>query len=109
MYEEVKKNNNDSVVIIKQGIFYISYGKDSEILNYLFHYEIKGLNKKLGFPNIDKVTEKLNSLKINYVVVNISKKKFKNNNYNNIIKVIKIVNKLNKLDSNLIERLEYLL
>ena len=107
MYEEIKRNNIDSIVIIKQGIFYITYGVDAEILNYLFNFKLKEINNKIkvGFPNIDKVIEKLNKLKINYIVLN-KKKTFKNNNYNNIVKVIKIVKKLNKLDSNLIDKIE---
>ena len=96
-YEEVKQKYEDYIVIQKQGIFYTVYGLDAYIISYIFDYQVK-INK-VGFPNIDKVLDKLNKLKINYIVINENKKKFKNNNYSkytleNINKMNKIIDKL---------------
>ena len=83
-YENLKKNNPNSIVIQKQGIFYIVYYTDTYIINHLFNYKIKSSNNKLkvGFTDLDKVTEKLENLQINYVV-NDTIKTFENNNYFN--------------------------
>ena len=96
-YEEVKQKYEDYIVIQKQGIFYTVYELDAYIISYIFDYQVK-INK-VGFPNIDKVVDKLNKLKINYIVINENKKKFKNNNYSkytleNINKMNKIIDKL---------------
>jgi len=100
-YEIIKQKYKDYIIIQKQGIFYNVSGIDIYIINYIFDNQIKNNGKtlKIGFPNIDKVTDELNRLKINYIVVNEIKKKFKNNNYykyniDNIIRINKIISKL---------------
>lgn len=117
-YEQLKQKYKDFIIIQKQGIFYMVYGNDSYIINYLFDYQIKQYNKtiKVGFSNIDKVIKKLNKLKINYIVNNEIKKKFKNNNYdkysiNNITKMNKILSKIKDiiLDENKINEIEKIL
>jgi len=114
-YEIIKQKYKDYIIIQKQGIFYNVYGIDTYIINYLFDYQINKTNNKLkvGFPNIDKVTDELNRLKINYIVVNEIKKKFKNNNYYkyniyNIKRINKIIFKLknNILSEDIIIQIE---
>lgn len=112
MYEEVKLKNIDSIVIVKVSNFYISYGEDAKILNYLFQFNLKEIDEEIGvrFMNINKVLEKLNKLEINYVVVGSKNMKYKNNKYKNILKVMRIVNKLSDLKNNgLIDKDFYLL
>lgn len=106
-YEQIKEKYKDYIIIQKQGIFYTVYGLDAYIISYIFDYQIK-LNK-VGFPNIDK----LNNLKINYIVINENKKKFKNNNYSkytleNINKMNKIIDKLknNIPDEEILNKIE---
>lgn len=62
-YEQIKQKYKDYIVMQKQGIFYIVYGLDAYIISYIFDYQVK-LNK-VGFPDIDKVSDKLNKLKNN--------------------------------------------
>ena len=102
------------IILIKVGIFYETYNEDAYILNNLFNYKIKEINnnKRLGFPtnSYDKVITKLKEFQINYIIIedDITKKTFKQNNYNNYIpnnltieeKINKITTKLNILKNN---------
>lgn len=115
-YDMYKRNYNKYVIIIKCGSFYKVFGEECLIINNLFNYKIKKYSnsKRVGFPIIayNKVTGKLNHLKINYIDIdeNIIKKRFKNNNYDSYLndlsideRINKIYEKLNflKLDSNI--------
>ena len=99
-YKDLKKNNPNSIIIQKQGMFYIVYGTDTYIINHLFDYKIKSSNNKLkvGFPDLNKVTEKLENLQINYVT-NDTIKSFENNNYFNYN--IELITRINKIISKL--------
>ena len=57
------------VKIRKNGTFYHVFDEDSYILYYLFGYNIK--NEKVGFPKsvLNKVINKLEENKVNYLVV----------------------------------------
>lgn len=54
------------------GKFIVCYNDDAYILHRIFGYKLvgEGKNDKLGFPStvIDKITEKLDSLMINYEI-----------------------------------------
>lgn len=54
------------------GKFIVCYNDDAYILHSIFGYKLvgEGKNDKLGFPStvIDKITEKLDSLTINYEI-----------------------------------------
>lgn len=54
------------IIFRKSGNFYSVYDEDAFIIHNLFHYKIK--DDRVGFPinSIEKVTEKLNELHINY-------------------------------------------
>ncbi len=71
-YLDLKKEYSSFVVIIKSGIFYITLNEDAKILSYLFDYKVKDNSDSLivGFPtsSIDKVTNKLEELKLAYVI-----------------------------------------
>ena len=62
-YLNIKINNKDFLVVIKNGKFYYVYGEDTYIIYYIFKYKIK--DNILCFPdtNINKVTKKLKSKK----------------------------------------------
>ena len=46
-YNELKQKYKDYIVIQKQGIFYIVYGIDTYIMNYIFNYQIKSHNRRI--------------------------------------------------------------
>ncbi len=86
-YEKIKNEYLEYVVFIKSGKFYITFNKDAYIVGGIFNYKI--INSKVGFPinSLAKVINKLENMKINYIVDNDEKKNFKNlNNYNDCYK-----------------------
>lgn len=77
------------IILIKSGNFYIALGDDAKILNNILGYQIKEFSNtiKIGFPiiSLNKVIDKLDTLKVNYMVIDKNvdlKKKFNKNNYN---------------------------
>lgn len=80
------------IILIKSGNFYIALADDAKILNNVLGYQIKEFSNtaKVGFPiiSLNKVIDKLDSLKINYMVIdnNVSlKRKFNKNNYDKFL------------------------
>lgn len=80
------------IILIKSGNFYIALANDAKILNNVLGYQIKEFSNtvKIGFPliSLNKVIDKLDSLKINYMVIdnNVSlKRKFNKNNYDKFL------------------------
>lgn len=69
LYEAYKNKYKNTLVIVKEGIFYHSYYEDGKILWYLFRY--KYANNKASFGNTpyNKVIDKLKELDISFVVV----------------------------------------
>lgn len=104
LYDNLKYNEKDAVILIKKGNFYQSFKEDALILWFLFDYKI--INEKVGFPQnvLEKITKELKRNKINVVVANDSNniKKYKSiaNKYNFILKKC---NKLNLVDSKMLE------
>lgn len=103
------------VILIKVGNFYEAYGEEAYIMMNLFNYNIRTVNDtvRVGFPVIsyNKVIDKFNAFKINYIVCeneNIIKKKFNHNNYDKYIsndlsiddRIIKIYEKLKIIKNN---------
>ena len=72
-YLETKTNHLNEVVIIKSGIFCVTFNEDAQIMSYLFNYKIKEISdyKLIGFPNktIEKVLNKLTILGVAYVTI----------------------------------------
>ena len=68
IYYGLKRKNEDSIILIKNGNFYKTYEEDAIILYFVFGYQIKG--NTLGFPiNIFmKIFMKLNALGLNIIV-----------------------------------------
>ena len=74
MVKTIKDVHSKDICMFKIGNFYHVYGKDAQILSYLFGYKIKEIennNKECGFPlnAINKVKVKLENFKINYLVI----------------------------------------
>ena len=83
-YNSYKTKYSKYVIMIKCGNFYEVYGEETYIISNLFNYKIKEISgiKRVGFPIIayNKVASKLNSFKINYIVIDnkVIKKKYLN-------------------------------
>ena len=92
LYMTYKNDYQSHIVMIKIGNFYELYNIDAYILSKIMNYKLKNESNymKVGFPiiSLNKVTEKLDNLRINYIVIEKEEiyiiktnKKFKNNNY----------------------------
>lgn len=110
LYEVNRAKYEKYVILIKAGNFYEVFNDDAFILNNLFNYKIKEFNFGLrtGFPVIayNKVLDKLNSFKINYLVLDkfeiVVRKKFAKNNYSNYVtKNLEIDNRILKINQRL--------
>ena len=70
-YLELKENNIDKIVIIKNGEFYYTYDKDAYIINYFFKYKIINSNSEyMCFPNksLNNIIKFLNNKCIGYLI-----------------------------------------
>ena len=69
IYKLYKEKYKDTIILVKEGIFYKSYKEDAKILWYLFEY--KYINESLGFSNnsYDKVVNKLIKLNISFMII----------------------------------------
>lgn len=70
----IKEVHKDYIILVKIGAFYHAYGKDAYILNYLFQYQLKLVDKTCftnGFPesSLNKVMATLEREKINYMIL----------------------------------------
>ena len=102
-YNSYKTKYSKYVIMIKYGNFYEVYGEVTYIINNLFNYKTKEISgiKRVGFPicAYKKVTSKLNSFKINYIVIDkeFIKKKFNKNNYDEYLNDFNIDDRINKI------------
>lgn len=104
-YLNLKKKYLEYVVIIKVGTFYNVLGKDALIIKNIFNYQIKEFSGtiKVGFPitSENKVLNKLNKLKINYLIYDnetILKEKFNKNNYNMYVNNLSIDDRIKNIN-----------
>lgn len=88
IYVQKKSLFPSYLIMLQCGNFYEVYGDDALIFNKIFGYKVKKVSGsfRVGFPLValNKVTSKLNELKINYVFIdggNINKKRFNKNYY----------------------------
>jgi len=76
-YNEAKRKNNNSIILIKSGIFYETFNNDAYIMAYLFDYKIKKMSNcvMVGFPEkvIDNVKERLLKEKVSFVIIDEDK------------------------------------
>ncbi len=110
MFKEI---HLDSIILIKVGTFFQSFGKDSYILSYLLGYQLKPVAQNYsmcGFPKtgLARVLSKLEDMKINYIVLDksdnyseIEKEDFKSKNEYNLMysKAHKYISKKNRIDA----------
>lgn len=84
MHKTIKEVLSDTVVFIRIGNFYETYGEDAIIVSYLFNYRIRHNSDidSCGFPvlALNKVLSVLDRKTINYDVID------KSHNYEEIVK-----------------------
>ena len=100
LYNDIKLENKNKIVLIKQGIFYLTYNNDALILKQIFNYKV--IDNKLGFPisKISFVLKVLNEVMIDVVVVEddiITEYNVLNSNYSNYLKSAKLIDKRDKM------------
>lgn len=75
-YLEVKEQYKYSIIIIKSGIFYVSFNEDAKILSYLFNYKVKDNSDYLivGFPEkvLDKIINKFEESNLSYITIKMN-------------------------------------
>ena len=112
VYKENKSRYKKYVILIKVGNFYETYGEDGYLLNNLFDYKVSDIGKvkRVGFPLIaySKVTSKLNSFKINYIIIDKNEKIRKKFNFNNYSKYINSLYSINIRVDRICERIKVL-
>ena len=104
IYLTKKKQNKDTIILFKSGIFYLALDKDATFLSNIFGLKLTNLNnevKKCGFPysSLDKYLKLFNAynLSINIIDTEINTsytiKDFEiNRNIQNILELIKNIN-----------------
>lgn len=107
-YLNYKEMYNDYLILIKNGNFYLALNNDAIVMNTLFNYKIKESTNliKVGFPttSLNKIMSRLDTLSINYLVVDneiVNKRKFKNNSYAKYYKKVDnyeiLISRINKI------------
>lgn len=110
LYFNLKDKYPDYLVLIKVGVFYITFDKDATILNYLYNYQIN--KDKVGFPIklIDKIITSLDNMRLNYFIYDNETEYLENNfNDNNYLDLLSKSKKKvydNKMIDYLIERIK---
>lgn len=122
MVKNIKEIQSKTILLLKVGAFYESYGKDSYILSYLLGYEIKEVKDgiyKVGFSKkaIKKVIAKLEKEKINYLLIDVKNnydvdEKYENGNLNRYdivfeksYKYVKKIRKIKDINEKLIRQI----
>lgn len=99
-YYKYKINYSNYIVMIKTGNFYEVFNKDALILNNIFKYKLKRLNKlvKCGFPinSLGNILITLDNNRINYFVYDKNIINHLNNNLINSSFLDKVENLINE-------------
>jgi len=74
IYSSYKDNNDEMIIIIKEGIFYKTYDDDALLMWYLFDYVFKDRVVSFGNNSYDKVINKLKKIDINFMIVSKNEK-----------------------------------
>ena len=110
-YLNYKTKYKNYLILIKSGVFYITFNEDAGIMNSIFSYQIK--NNKVGFPinGLDKVLQKLETLKVNNLIIDEEEKinEYNKNNYLMYFNKVKKDLFQNSLNELLLERIKYIL
>lgn len=82
-YKEMKKGNENSVILFKSGIFYIALAEDATFLSDKLSLKLTNFNgivSKCGFPvsRFYYYSHLLNELSINYIILDTSNQSLSN-------------------------------
>ena len=95
-YSKLKEDNPNTILLFKQGIFFIALADDAQKLSNSFGFKLTYLNSetlKCGFPcsNIDKYLNKFNNMNLEIRIID-SNTLYRPNEYsiNNNIKKINV-------------------
>lgn len=113
-YKKRKENQQEKIILLQSGSFYVTFFQDAEILSYLFSYKIH--DDKVGFPikNLEKVLFELRSKKLNYVIIRQNKKDIiydeeEESDYFTLLKVASSYSEESLKIGNLLEEIQYIL
>ena len=113
-YKKRKENQQEKIILLQSGSFYVTFFQDAEILNYLFSYKVH--DDKVGFPtkNLEKVLFELRSKKLNYVIIRQNKKYIiydeeEESDYFTLLKVASSYSEESLKIGNLLEEIQYIL
>ena len=78
--EKLQKENEGSIIIAKNGIFFVAIGKDAVLLNELIDIKVSCFKEevcKVGFPiiSLEKYTDKLEEKQYSYIIYYFDQKK----------------------------------
>ena len=76
-YSKLKEDNPNTILLFKQGIFFIALADDAQKLSNSFGFKLTYLNSetlKCGFPcsNIDKYLNKFNNMNLEIRIIDIN-------------------------------------
>ena len=113
-YKKRKENQQEKIILLQSGSFYVTFFQDAEILSYLFSYKVH--DDKVGFPtkNLEKVLFELRSKKLNYVIIRQNKKDIiydeeEESDYFTLLKVASSYSEESLKIRNLLEEIQYIL
>ncbi len=113
-YKKRKENQQEKIILLQSGSFYVTFFQDAEILSYLFSYKVH--DDKVGFPtkNLEKVLFELRSKKLNYVIIRQNKKDIiydeeEESDYFTLLKVASSYSEESLKIGNLLEEIQYIL
>ncbi|HHT38076.1 MAG TPA: hypothetical protein GXZ95_01520 [Mollicutes bacterium] len=76
-YNMNKESNNNSIILLKSGIFYKTFNNDAYIIAYLFKYKINKMSNyvMVGFPEkvIENIEERLIKEKVAFIIIDEGK------------------------------------
>lgn len=91
LYNLYKEKYSNSLIIIKEGIFYKTFYDDAKIIWYLFEYKYIKDIVSFGSASYDKVIDRLKKLDISFIVIEknniLLEKVFNNENFNLYLKL----------------------
>ena len=105
-YENLKKENKDTIYLFRVGIFYNIINQDAKLVNEQLGLKITDLGPniyKCGFPvsQLEKYKRIFEEKNIVYTVIdNFSNSSITTNDYLNNIELKKVVNKILEIDFN---------
>lgn len=90
-FRVLKTNYPNHIILLKSGMFFVTFQEDAILLKYILTYQIK--NERLGFPikSLDSVLKNLEGYMLNICIkdADIKRIEYDYNNYNELLKIAK--------------------